>query len=119
MEECYRILIKPQKDEYGNVTKTGKMRFIHPYGKSSRFFQDPTHKWPPIVEASYLYFNEGWRVANKLTHGFYDVKADFDFTINYSLSDPSMAQRTQEVQQFWAAKYFDVISDLIVDLTKR
>lgn len=119
MEECHRILISPQKDEFGNTTKQGKMRLIHPYGKSTRFFQDFTHKWPPLVEASYLYFNKGWRDANKLTHGYYNLKCDFDFSINYSIADPTMAQRSQEVQTFWLAKYWDVVADIIVDLTKR
>lgn len=119
MEECHRILIGPQKDEYGNVTRVGKMRLIHPYGKCTRFFQDFTHKWPPIVETSYLYFNRGWREANKLTHGYYNLKSDFDFTVNYTLMDGSIAQRSTEVQQFWIAKYWDVVADMIVDLTKR
>jgi len=118
-EECHRILIKPQKDEYGNITKVGKMRVIHPYAKSVRAVQDFTHKWPPICEQSYLYWNKGWREANKLTHGYYDLKCDFDFNISYTFQDGTISQRNQETQQFWADKYWNVIADLIVDLTKK
>jgi hypothetical protein len=119
MDECHRILISPKKDEYGNIIKVGKMRLIHPFGMSTRFFQDFTHKWPPIVEASYLYFNKDWRVANKLTHGYYDLKCDFDFSINYVLQDGSINLKSDEVKQFWLSKYWNVIADLDVHLTKK
>lgn len=107
MDECYRIL-----------KAGGKMRLIHPYGKSVRAVQDYTHKWPPIVETSYLYFDKNWREANKLTHGNYDIKSNFKFWIYYSWQDPTVATRNEETRNFWCQHYVDVIADLIVDLEK-
>lgn len=107
MDECYRIL-----------KMGGKMRLIHPYGKSVRAVQDYSHKWPPIVETSYLYFDKNWREANKLTHGNYDIKSNFKFWIYYSWQDATVAQRNEETRNFWCQHYVDVIADLIVDLEK-
>lgn len=106
MEEIYRIL-KPK----------GRVRFIHPYYKSSRAVQDPTHQWPPICEESYLYFNKGWRDANKLDH--YKIRADFDFTIFYSFMDNTWALKNEETRNFAIQHYFNVVADMIVDLTRR
>lgn len=107
-DECYRIL-KPK----------GKIRCVHPYYKSVRAIQDPTHKFPPISENSYLYWNKDWRVANKLTHGVYDLKSDFDFTIGYTWQDEKWANKNEETRNFAINHYFNVIADLIVDLVKK
>jgi len=108
MDECYRIL-KPG----------GKMRLTHPYGKSIRAAQDFSHKWPPIVETSYLYWDKNWREANKLTHGNYNLKCDYEFSIFYLWQDGTVAQRSEEARNFWCDKYWNVVADLIVDLKKR
>ena len=107
-EECYRIL-KP----------SGKMRCVHPYYKSVRAIQDPTHKFPPIGENSYLYWDKNWRAANKLTHGVYDIKCDYEFKIYYTWQDPTVANKNEETRNFWIDKYFNVVADMIVDLIKR
>ena len=107
-DECYRIL-KPK----------GKIRCVHPYYKSVRAIQDPTHKFPPISENSYLYWNKDWRVANKLTHGVYDLKSDFDFNISYTWQDMVWANKNEETRNFAINHYFNVIADLIVDLVKK
>lgn len=108
MDECYRIL-KPG----------GKMRLMHPYYKSVRAVQDFTHKWPPISENSYLYWDKSWRKANKLTHGHYDLKCDYQFNIFYSWQDPTWANKSEEVRNFAVNHYFNVVADMIVDLTKK
>lgn len=105
-DECHRIL-KPG----------GKMRLIHPYYKSVRAIQDPTHKFPPIGETSYLYWDKNWRVANKLDH--YPIKCDFEFSIYYSWQDPTVANKNEETRNFSVDKYWNVVADMIVDLTKR
>jgi len=104
MDECYRILI-PE----------GKMMVIAPYWSSVRCWQDPTHK-QSISESSFLYYNEGWRKANKLDH--YPIKSDFDFTYGYSL-DPIWVGRSVEAQQFAIRHYVNVVNDLHITLTKR
>lgn len=105
-DECYRIL-KPG----------GKMRHVHPYYKSVRAVQDPTHKWPPISENSYLYWDKKWREANKLDH--YNLKCDFEFSIYYSWQDPTVANKNEETRNFYIDKYWNVVADMIVDLKKR
>lgn len=114
MEECYRIL-KPG----------GKMRLIHPYGNSCRAVQDFTHKWPPIVQESYLYWNKNWRELNKLTHGYYDLKCDFNIpNIFYTWQTnggkaPEWPNKNDEIRNFAITHYINVIADMVVDLTKQ
>lgn len=105
MDELYRIM-----------QPGAQATIIVPYGLSRRAVQDPTHQWPPLVEASFLYFNRGWREQNGLTH--YPITADFDFTYGYALS-PSWAVRSQESAAFGLQQYWDVADDLHVTLTRR
>lgn len=105
MDECYRIL------------KAGaKLQIICPYYASSRAVQDPTHTWPPICEATFLYFNREWMKQNLLDH--YPVHCDFDFTYGYA-ADPETAAKAEGAQQFWVKHYINSISDIHVTLTKR
>lgn len=105
MEELYRVM------------KVGaKATFLVPYYSSFRAIQDFTHEWPPVCEASFLYFNKQWMKDNKLTH--YNVNCDFDFTYGYSVS-PDWAVRSQDSQSFAFKNYLNSISDLIVTLIKR
>lgn len=105
MDELWRIMV---------VDATAL--FITPYYSSMRAIQDPTHQWPPICEASYLYFNRVWREQNKLDH--YDIKCNFDFSYGYAL-DPDTQVRNTETQSFWAKHYVNAVSDLHVTLIKR
>ena len=108
MEECYRIL------------KTdGKMRHIHPYAYSHRAIQDFTHAWPPICEQSYFYFDRNWREINKLTHGDYDMKCDYNFQIYYAWADNVWPNKNEEARNFAIKHHKDVVADLIVDMQKR
>lgn len=106
MEECYRIM------------KTGsKLQIITPHWSSARSVQDFSHAWPPVAESSFLYFNKNWREANKLTHGLYDIKADFNFTYGYSI-DQDVSSRNQEYQSFAAKHYNNALMDVYVTLIK-
>lgn len=105
MDELYRVL----KDN-------AKATFITPYYSSMRAVQDPTHAWPPICEATYLYFNKSWRDANKLDH--YPVSCDFDFTYGYAI-DPTWAVRAHDAQAFGLKHYMNTAGDIQVTLTKR
>ena len=104
--ECYRIL-KPG----------GKTRHIHPYYKSVRAVQDPTHKWPPISENSYFYWDKNWRELNKLNH--YPINCDFEFNIYYIWQDPTVANKNEETRFFMIDKYWNVVADMIVDMVKK
>ncbi len=106
MDEIYRIL-KPQC----------KATLVSPYYSSMRAWQDPTHR-RAICEASFLYFNKKWREDNKLNHGDYEMKSDFDFSYGYMLT-PDWATRSQEARDFAIRHYHNVVSDIQIILTKK
>lgn len=107
MEEIYRIL------------KPGAKAFIIcPYAHSHRSIQDATHEWPPICETSFLYFNANWRKENKLEHGFYDIKCDFDFAYGFQLF-PDWQMKSAEALAFALKHYLNVAQDIHVTLTKK
>jgi hypothetical protein len=104
MDECYRVL------QVG-----GKMTVVAPYYTSMRAWQDPTHK-RAISEATFLYFNKGWRTANGLEH--YGIKSDFDFAYGYVFS-PLWQNRSEEARSFALLHYINVALDIQVTLIKR
>jgi SAM-dependent methyltransferase len=106
--EMYRILIPG-----------GTMRLIHPYYKSVRAIQDPTHKFPPIAEQSYLYWDKNWREANKLDHYKMPKELDFEFNIWYTYQDNSWANKSEEARIFAINHYYNVVADMIVEMKKR
>jgi hypothetical protein len=67
MDEVYRVL-----------SPEGKAAFMVPYWNSARGCQDFRYEWPPVCEQSFIYFNKGWREANKIDM---DIVCDFDFCI--------------------------------------
>lgn len=105
MDEVYRIL----KDG-------SKITIVVPYWSSMRSIQDPTHAWPPLCEASFVYFNKEWRKINKLLH--YPINCDFDYTYGYGL-DSDLSVRNMEWQQFAIKHYIQAVNDIQVCLTKR
>lgn len=107
MDECYRIM-KPG----------AQMTMIFPYWSSARAVQDFTHEWPPVCEWSFLYFNKGWRESNKLTHGAYDIKADFDFGFGHML-DPDIAVRNDEYRANAVKHWLNAVTDAQITLTRR
>lgn len=104
MNELYRVMAVGAKAE-----------IICPYWSSVRAIQDPTHKWPPVAEASFAYFNENWRRLNGLTH--MPIECNFDFPYGYNLQ-PEFAARTEELRIFAAQHYVNSVNDVIVILTK-
>lgn len=72
MEELYRVL-KPG----------GTAVIITPYWSWAGAVQDPTHKWPPIVEQSYHYFNKALR--EQMGVDFYPITCDFDLSFDFSV----------------------------------
>ena len=107
MDELYRVL-----------KKGAKASISVPYGGHNRAFQDFTHAWPPVFAESFLYFNKKWREDNKLTHGYYAMKCDFDFGYGFA-PDPDIAVKSSDVQQFALKHYHNAATDMQVTLTKR
>lgn len=107
MDEVYRIL-KPEC----------LFSIIVPAYNSSRYYQDFTHEWPPLVPGSFYYFNKSWREKQGLTHGDYDLKSDFDAQFGYNMRQDWLL-KTTEVQTFASEHYWNAATDMIVNLTKR
>lgn len=106
----------PFIDEIYRIMKQGaKATIIAPYYASMRAIQDPTHV-RSICEATFLYFNKGWRDTNKLDH--YNIKSDFDFSYGYQVS-PEWANRSEEARVFAMKHYWNVINDIHVVLVKK
>ena len=106
-------------DELYRVMKPGaKALIIVPHGNSNRAAQDFTHAWPPVLFCSFYYFNKSWRDANKLTHGHYDLKCDFDFAWADALAG-DWAMRAEEARVYALRHYNNVADDLHIHLTKR
>ena len=105
-------------NEMHRILKMGaRMRLVHPYYKSERAVQDPTHKFPPICEMSYYYWDKNWREVNKLGH--YLGNCDYQFNIFYTFMDPIWLNKDENSRNFAIRHYFNVVADMIVDLTKR
>lgn len=104
MDEIYRVLI-PE----------GKAHIWAPYWSSMRAVQDYAAQWPPICEATFLYFNREWR---KLNHPDRDLKCNFDFTFGYQ-ADPETANKNDETRTFWIKHYINSVNDLQVVMVKR
>lgn len=103
-------------DEMHRIIKQGaKATIVAPYYANMRAIQDPTHV-RSICEASFLYFNKGWRDANKLDH--YNIKSDWDFTYGYSIS-PEWTNRSEDARVFAMRHYINVINDIHIVLVKR
>lgn len=78
-------------NEAYRVLKPGcKYEMSVPYWKSQRSVQDPTHKWPPFCENSFLYLNKKWRVDNKLDH-YLGITCDF-LPMVYFVTDKQNAE---------------------------
>ena len=104
MDEVYRVL-----------AVGGKALFSVRYWNTSSAIQDYQYEWPPLVEASFLYFNKGWRDAQGLKR---DLVCDFDFTYGYNV-EPDTAGKADEVRSHNIKHYTNVVQVLQVALVKR
>jgi hypothetical protein len=102
MDEIWRICIPD-----------AKVTIIGPYYTSIRAWQDPTHT-RALSEATWLYFNKDWRVANKLDH--YPIKSNFEIKNIMVFFNPPWDKKSEEARQFAAQHYWNVISDILVEL---
>ena len=101
-------------NEMYRILKPGaKIKHIHPYYKSSRAVQDPTHQWPPICEDSYLYWNKEWRDINKLGHYLGNCNFRVD-NMAYTFMDQEWLTKNEATRNYAIKHYFNVVADLIV-----
>ena len=101
-------------EEVHRICKPGAaVKIIHPYALSTRAFQDPTHT-RFIPETTWHYFSAQGRADMKLEH--YPISCDFEL-LGISNGFYPEWQLRAEVARTWAAQhYWNVVSDLIVDL---
>lgn len=104
MEELWRVL-----------KMHGKVHIIVPYGLSVRAVQDPTHKWPPVVAESFLYFYQPWLRTNGLAH--YLGHCNFWYTFE-PMTDDEWQLRSLEARNYAMRHYVNVVTDLHVFLVK-
>lgn len=107
-EECWRIL-KPG----------GVFRIIVPSWKSERAYGDMTHEWPPVCAMAFYYLDKGWREANKLTYGPYDIKCNFSHAAGPTAISGAFSSRNHEAQVFACTHYLESYQDMWVTLTKK
>jgi predicted SAM-dependent methyltransferase len=107
-DECFRIL-KPG----------GILRLAVPSFKSERAYGDMTHEWPPVVPMSWYYLSRDWREANKLTHGDYALKCDFDHQCGPAGIHPEFASRAHEAQVYACNHHWESFQDIWATLTSK
>jgi hypothetical protein len=107
-EECWRVL------KVGGI-----MRIFVPNWKSERAYGDMTHEFPAVTAMAFYYLNKGWREANKLTYGPYDIKCDFDHQAGPSGIGANFVNRAHEAQVFACQSYTESYQDMWATLTKR
>ncbi len=93
-----------------------KITIVCPYYTSIRAWQDPTHT-RAISEATFLYFQQAWLKANKLDH--YPVHCDFEVKQMVVFFNPPWDKKSEEARQFAQQHYFNVITDILVELSAK
>jgi hypothetical protein len=94
--------------------------FVTPRG-FDRQVQDPSHKWPPIVEASYYYFDQEWLKSQGLAHyiEMYGIECNFEARPMTVTVTPDFAMRNDEHKLFAIRNYTNAPVDLVVLMVKR
>jgi hypothetical protein len=102
-DECYRILKKT--DNHQNPL--GRMTVVCPSARSSRGFQDPTHR-RFIVAETFLYLNRSWRTLRRLDH--YNTRCNFEVEV-VPIVLQELTARPQEWQQVALQHYWNATMD--------
>lgn len=108
-------LIKFFNEIYRILKPGGKAYITAPYYTSIRAYGDPTHV-RYIGDWSFNYINKEWRDNNRLSH--YGLECDFDVKISYYITN-ELSLKSEEVRNKAFQHDWNVIDDIMVDLTKR
>ena len=104
MDECWRIM------------KVGAwMNVVVPSGRSDRAFWDPTHR-RFLMQVTFLYFAEGWRIINGLEH--YRVSCNFGADVGHTQPQEE-GLRAPEVQAERLRTLWNVTADWIAKMQKQ
>lgn len=103
--------------ELYRVMKPGaRALVITPYWSWVGAIQDPTHKWPPIAEQSYLYFNAAARASMNVEH--YDIACDFDVEFG-GVPAPEISRLPPNEQALARKHSLNAVLELHTTLTRR
>lgn len=105
MDELYRVL-KPG----------GQALIVTPYWTWVGAIQDPTHRWPPIAEQTFHYFNRAMR--EQMGVDFYPIRCDFDLNFSFSVL-PQFAQLPKAELDRARLHSLNVIAELRTTLIRR
>lgn len=103
--ECYRIM-KP----------AAVMKCITPAPFTHRYMQDPTHKFPMVVQEFYNYLSKAWRDGLGLGH--YPITCNFEWSGFFQENPEAFVGRNDEFKQHAARHYINALLDLVVTLKK-
>lgn len=115
MNECYRIMRHPYEDADGNIVKS-KMVVITPAPFTHRYMQDPTHKFPMVVQETYTYFNKKGREEMGVSH--YPITCDFDWSGIFQDDPNVLGGRNDEYKHFMGRHNINTLIDLHIKLEK-
>ena len=120
LEHVPRELRWPMMEETWRLLKVGgTFRIAVPNWKSERAIGDMTHVPPAVCAFFFYYLHKGWRDANKLTYGPYDLKCNYDHAMGPAGIRMPWAQKNQEAQQYACSHLLETFDDMWVVLTKR
>ncbi len=111
--EKTKDLIKFMDEMWRICTPNAKITIVAPYYTSIRAFQDPMAT-RLLSEATWPYFNKEWRTANKLDH--YPIKSDFAIEKIMVFFNQPWDKKSEEAREFAKTHYWNVVSDILVEL---
>jgi len=111
--EHTKDLMKLMNEIWRICEPDAKVTILGPYYTSMRAWQDPTHT-RVLSEATWVYFNKDWLMANKLNH--YPIKCNFAIEKMYTFFNPPWDKKSDEAKQFAQRHYWNVVSDMVVEL---
>lgn len=105
--ECFRVL-----------SPSGKINVTCPSWSHERAYGDPTHKWPPVSQWTFIYLNKEWRDINAPHCGY---TCDFNYSLvgSWDPTDAYIQFRSNEVKQDLMAHNINITADIIATLNKR
>ena len=109
MNELWRVL-KPER----GCTFTTPLGF-------DRMVQDFSHRWPPVVAASYFYFSQEWLKANRIEHymELHGIRCNFEVRPITGTLSQEFAVRGDEHKMFALRHYMNAPVDLVVIVVKK
>lgn len=111
--EHTKDLMKFMDEMWRICEDAAKVIIVGPYYTSIRSWQDPTHT-RALSEATWAYFQKSWRKATQLDH--YPIISDYEIVNTVLYFNEPWNQKSDEAKQFAIKHYWNVVSDILVEL---